>query len=155
MLGKGSYRGVMLGQLTTDPTRTRAGAAVGSSGWRRTGSQSMVEKVSKRAGEVVTFLVEGLRDKVYRNVDVIMINHSRRLLGVSSDMVRPAERWPSPPSPGGASGPPPEEEMWLQYREYCRRLEQLGKVGGGMELTSKEIISKLLNPEEGLCKDIE
>ena len=87
MLGKGSYRGVVLGQLTTDPTRTRAGAAVGRQ-WLEEDRQSTVEKVSKSAGEVVTFLVEGLRDKVYRNVDVIMINHSRRLLGVSSDMVR-------------------------------------------------------------------
>ncbi len=86
MLGKGSYRAVVLGHLTTDHTRTRAGAAVGRQ-WLEEDRQSTVE-VSKRACEVVTFLVEGLRDKVYRNVDVIMINHSRRLLGVSSDMVR-------------------------------------------------------------------
>ena len=76
---------MVLGQLTTDPTRTRAGAAVGRR-WLEEDRQSTV--ISKRAGEVVTFLEEGLWDKVYSDADVIMINHSRRLLGVSSDMVR-------------------------------------------------------------------
>ena len=49
----------------------------------------------------------------------------------------------------------PEAEMRLQYREFIRRLGEVGKEKGSAELTSIQIIAKFLDPKEDLYKDIE
>ena len=64
MLLKGSYRGVVLGQLTAEASRTRAGNQV-TSEWLEENRKSVVGKVNKRAEGVLTFLIEGLVEKVY------------------------------------------------------------------------------------------
>ena len=168
VLEKGSYRTVVLGQLSTDPTKTRAGAGVARE-WLGEDRKSTAEKVYRRAGEVVTFLFDGLKEKVYSDADIVIINHARKLLSISSDMVKIKTNgavsastltWKSFKSAASFFEPSvldrvPEEEMMVQYREYCRRLEQLSEAEGAMKLTSKEILSKLLKPKEELCKDIE
>ena len=42
----------------------------------------------------------------------------------------------------------PEAEMRLQYREFIRRLGEVGKEKGSAELTSIQIIAKFLDPKE-------
>ena len=49
----------------------------------------------------------------------------------------------------------PEAEMRLQYREFIRRLGEVGKEKGSAELTSIQIIAKFLDHKEDLYKDIE
>ena len=168
VLQKGKYRGVVLGQLTTDPTRTRAGTEEASQ-WLTEDRKTTAFKAFKRAVEMVTFLSKGLEEKVYSSADIIMINHARKLLNISSDMIKIKTSgavsvstigWRSFRSAAMYFEPAvltrvPEEELRLQYREYCRRLEQVSKRRGGMELSSKEIFSLLLNPKENLYKDIE
>ena len=87
MLHKGRYRGVELGQLTTDPLRTRAGGEQATQ-YLTENRRTTTYKVFKRATEMVTFLSKGLEEKVYSNADMIMINHARKLLNIASDMIR-------------------------------------------------------------------
>ena len=98
-----------------------------------------------------------------------MINHARKLLNISSDMIKIKTSgavsvstlgWRSFRSAAmyfesAVLTRVPEDDLRLQYREYCRRLEQVCKMRRGMELSSKEVFSLLLDPKENLYKDIE
>ena len=165
---KGSYRGVVLGQLTGDSSRTRAGTQVTSEGLKEN-RESVIKRIYKRAEGVLTFLIDGLVEKVYSEDDIIMLNHSRKLLDLQSILVKFHTNGAVRVSDQGWRGfkaaatyfePEilkriPEAELRLQYREFNRRLEELSKMKGSKNLSSLQILGKFLDPKENLCKNIE
>jgi hypothetical protein len=168
VLLKGSYRGVVLGQLTAEASRTRAGTQV-TSEWLKENRKSVVERVDKRAEGVLTFLIEGLEEKVYSEEDIIMINHSRKLLNLQSILVKVSTNGSVRVSDQGWRGfkaaaqyfePEilrriPEDELRLQYREFNRRLEEFSKKKGSKTMSSIQILGKFLDPKEKLFMNIE
>lgn len=168
MMHMGLYRGQPLGQLTTDSSRTRVGSQVAKD-WLKEDRKSTAEKVYKRGSDVVSFLAEGLEEKVFDRDTIDMINHSRKLLNLESEMIKIKTNgaanvcslgWRGFRSAATYFEPAvfsrvPEAEMRLQYREFIRRLGEVGKEKGSAELTSIQIIAKFLDPKEDLYKDIE
>jgi hypothetical protein len=168
MLKKGKYRGVVLGQLTMDPTNTREGRQQATQ-WLEEDRQSTAIKVYRRAEELVSFLVEGLGEKVYNNEAIIMMNHSRRLLNIESELIKVKTNGAANVSNLGWRGfksaalffEPAvftritEEELREQYREFNRRLEEISMKKETMGLSSKKILSLFFDPKMKMYVDIE
>ena len=64
MLLKGTERGVVLGQLTAEASRTQAGTQI-TREWLKENRKSVVERINNRAEGVLTCLIEGVVEKVY------------------------------------------------------------------------------------------
>ena len=110
-----------------------------------------------------------MEEKVFDRDTIDMINHSRKLLNLESEMIKIKTNgaanvcslgWRGFRSAATYFEPAvfsrvPEAEMRLQYREFIRRLGEVGKEKGSAELTSIQIIAKFLDPKEDLYKDIE
>ena len=168
MLKKGKYRGVVLGQLNMDPTNTREGRQQATQ-WLEEDRQSTANKVYRRAEEMVSYLMEGLGEKVYNDEAIIMMNHSRRLLNIESDLIKVKINGAANVSNLGWRGfmsaalffEPAvftritEEEMRKQYREFNRRLEEISKKKETMGLSSKKILSLFFDPKMKMYVDIE
>ena len=72
-----------MGMVRTEEYRTRAGDKVNKE-WLQVDLLGVVEKVEKRAEELVEFLQKGLREKVYTDKDVEVVENSRILLDARS-----------------------------------------------------------------------
>ena len=91
MMSKSTYRGVVVGCLAEEGSKTRAGVEQ-TRGVKVLDLKKVIKIVSKRALDVTTFLQKGLSEKVYSSTDVIFINHVRRLLDLKT-LVRSVERY--------------------------------------------------------------
>ena len=168
MLTNGKYRGVVLGQLTVDPTNTREGRQQATQ-WLEEDRQSTAVKVYRRGKEMVSYLAESLGEKVYNNEAVILINHSRRLFNMESELIKVKTSgaanvsnlgWRSFKSAALFFKPAiftriTEEEMREQYREFNRRLEDISRKKETMGLSSKKILSLFFDPKMKMYVDIE
>ena len=165
VLGKGKYRGVVLGQLRQDVARTRAGSQV-TKEWLGEDRTSVVERVSRRAEDMVTFLLDGLSSKVYSEEQRILVDNTRRLLDLRSSAAKLKIHGAAHVSNLGWLGLKEavlsvedgifervtEEEMRLQYREFNRRLKALTEEKNFENCDSLEILAKFLDPKMNLCK---
>ena len=168
VLLKGKYRGCVLGQLVADTTCTREGRRQ-EKVWLQESRESTVAVVLKRAKDAATYIFEGLREKVYDEAALLMLNHSRRLLSTKSDLEKIKANSAADVSNLGWKGfkaaaeffdpdivsRVTEGELRQQYREYNRRLEQLSWKESNMNLGDKEILALFFDPAGGMYLDIE
>ena len=82
-LEQGTYRDLDLGMVVEEAYRTRACTRLNLD-WLEVDLQEVVNKVLKRATELVTFVEGRLREKVYTNTEVIRVENCRRLLDLQS-----------------------------------------------------------------------
>ena len=90
-LDAGTYQGLPMGMVRPEEYRTRAGDKVNKE-WLQVDLLGVVVKVEKRAEELVTFLLERLKEKVYTIKDVEVVEKSRILLDVRSQAEKVRER---------------------------------------------------------------
>ena len=168
VVNKGKYRGCVLGQLVPDSTCTREGRRQ-EARWLEENRESTIEKVLKRADDVVNNLYKGLEEKIYDQAALDMLNHSRRLLNVRSDLEKMKDNSAADLSNLGGKGfktsaeffepdifkRVTEDELRLQYREYNRKLEHLARKESNLQLDSKQILSLFFDPAKKLYLDIE
>ena len=84
---KGKYKNVVVGALREDGSKTREGVAVQAAN-RLLNKDSVIKNVFSRATDVVTFLYNGLKERVYKTDDMVVIGNIRRLLDLKSKMKR-------------------------------------------------------------------
>ena len=168
VLLKGKYRGCVLGQLVEDSACTRDGRRQEKI-WLEESRESTVAVVLKRAQEVAKHISEELREKVYDQAALTMLNHSRRLLNVKSDLEKIKANSAAEVSNLGWKGfkaaaeffdpdiisRVTEGELRQQYREYNRKLEQLTHMDSNLNLGNKEIIALFFDPAGKKYVDIE
>ena len=122
--------------------------------------------MSKRALDITEFLYNGLHEKVYKNNNIVVVNNIRRILDLQGIMNKVSMHgaphvattlWRGFKDSAiffeqdvmvriGA------DEMRLQYRDFIRRLEELSKEKGAMELTSLDILAKFLDEKQELYR---
>ena len=163
---KSMYRGVLIGCLAEEGSKTR----VGTEQTKRVALldlEKVVETVTKRAVSVVSFLCNGLSTNVYSNNDIIYLDNIRRLLdlklliaaieqssaaSVSSNRYRSwldAAKFVEPDLFARITA----DELRMQYREFVRRLGQLATTLSTKDNT--EIFGLFLDPNLNHFKDIE
>jgi hypothetical protein len=162
VLGKATYRGAVMGMAREEGNRTRAGNMF-TEEFVRVDRSDVIETVNKRATEVVSFLLVGLKEKVYSNKDVIIINNLRTVLDLKIIMKKIKIFGSCRVSDLGwrnfcdiavffeqgmlvRIG---EDELRTQYREFNRRLEQISSEKRSDLMTSMEIIARFLDPKQG------
>ena len=77
----GTYQGVSLGMVRPEERFTRRGAEV-NNGWIHVDIGDVVSKVEQRAVELVSFIEEKMKEKVYCKEDIEVVQHSRALLDI-------------------------------------------------------------------------
>ena len=166
-LEQGAYRGLNLGMVVEEAYRTRAGTRLNLD-WLEVDLQEVVNKVLKRATELVTFVEGRLREKVYTNTEVIRVENCRRLLDLQSQTEKVVQHgWLSISSlhfktfQNAAVFFEPkldlrldETDLRLQYRQFNKVLEE--EAGRAKQSsTSLNILKLLLDPKEEKFKEIE
>ena len=152
-----TYRGMVVGCLVEDGSKTRAGRMVGEAA-KCLNLDKVVETVFKRACSVTTFLLRGLSE-VYTSTDVTLIENIRRLLDLKSLSrtillhgapnvastkwrgFREATVFIEPDIFARLSA----DELRLQFRDFVNKLGVLGD----MEEDNTTIFAKFLNPATG------
>lgn len=160
---RGLYRGIFIGCLAEEGSKTRAGT-----GENRRNLLLDVEKVTKvvtqRGQEVAQFLHKGLSEKVYSSSDIQIIENIRKLLDLKTLSKFVLQHGASNTSSMRWRGfrdasqflfhdlfvKLPEDELRLQYREFVVRVEQLGPSVKDMANTA--IFDIFLDPTKGLYR---
>ena len=155
-----TYKGVVVGCLVEDGSKTRAGRQVDQAA-KLLDLDKVISTVNKRATSVTTFLLKGLSE-VYKPADVTLIENIRRLLDLKSlsrtiqlhgapnvastkwRNVRDAVVFIEPDIFARVSA----DELRLQFRDF------VGKLGGLGELLEDNtlIFARFLDPSTGLYR---
>ena len=168
VLATGTFKGVPMGMVAEEGSRTRGGR-LWTQEWQVMDLEAVIRLVSKRAEDEVSFLKEGLTEKVYSSTDVVMINNGRTILDLKSIMVKIKTFGANRISNLGWMGfknssvffvenvldAVGEYELRTQYREFNRRVSSLADQPGSELMSSIEILSKFLDPDQKLFKDVE
>ena len=77
----GTYQGVNLGMVRPEERHTRRGADVNNE-WLQVDIGEVVNRVEKRAVELVNFVEEMMKEKVYSKSDIEAVQHTRTLLDI-------------------------------------------------------------------------
>ena len=161
---KFTYRGVTVGCLGEDGSKTRGGVRQ-TVGVRVLDIDAVITTVTSRATAVASFLHEGLAQKVYSSKDRACIERVRTVLdlqslsaacncaGASSVCSLTWDDWLSAAENLDYElvASLSEEELRSQFKEFLARLERL-KVA---DLDTKEIMSLFIHPNLGHYKNIE
>ena len=167
MKSKSEYRGVVIGCLAEDGSKTRAGASQ-TMRVRLLDVDKVVETVTERARSVTTFLHTGLSNSVYTGGDVIMINNVRRLLdlktliaeinlhGAASTSSVKWRAWSDSAKfiENDLFARISADELRLQFRDFVRRLGDLQKEEVE-ELDNTGLFGLFLDPQKELYLNIE
>ena len=168
VMSKGEYRGIPMGQLVEDPTRTRAGQEV-AAGNMLLDREGIVRITNQRAQDVVEFLESGLGEVVYNAHDKLIITHVRTLTDLKSVMNQVSNfgaahtaslQWRRFLEAGkfmeqGLVCRINVDELRAQFRQLYRSLEDLSKEKRALELGSLEIFAKFMSSKGLLFKDVE
>jgi hypothetical protein len=168
-LQKSTYRGLPVGCLVEEGFKTRVGVDHN----RRTkllNIESVIKMVVKRAIDVVTYLHNGLEQKVYTKQDIRLIENIRRLLDLQA-LARSvsqhgaatvaALRWKSfleaatymSSSRGEEiTDSVSEDELRLQHKDFLAKLE---KVAPGLDMANTDIFALFLDPKKELYRWVE
>jgi hypothetical protein len=163
---RGTYRGVIVGCMEDEGSKTRAGVEQ-TTRVMVLDLGKVIKTVNERAGIVTTFLHNGLSNDVYSNTDVIYLDNIRRLLDLKK-IVKSIDQY------GAASVSSNQYRSWLdaakflendlfarisanelrlQYRDFMSKLGELAPNVINMDNT--EIFALFLNPSLGYYKNIE
>ena len=162
---KGKYRGVVLGQLQAEQSRTRVGSKI-TKQWLKEDTDTVIKKVYSRADKLVTFLEQGLSEKVYSDENVKMMNHTRRLLDLKSVLQKVKNNgyahvsdftWKTFRTAALYFEPEvflrvEEDSMRMQHRDFHRVLEMLAKTDTNSLLSSMELLKKFLDLSGNLSR---
>ena len=168
VMSKGEYRGIPMGQLVEDPTRTRAGQEV-AAGNMLLDREGIIRITNKRAHDVVEFLESGLSEVVYNAHDKLIISHVRTLTDLRSVMNKVSQygaaqtaglQWKRFLEAGkfmeqGLVCRINADELRTQFRQFYRSLEDMSKEKRALELVSLEIFARFMSSKGLLSKDVE
>ena len=166
-LGKGSYMDVIIGMVKPAEWRTRAGTQA-SKEWLDMNVQGVVEKVGERGINLVKFLFEGLKEKVYEKEEITYIENCRRILDIKSHVRKIKEHGAVKISglqlktfrevvvffePDIDNRVDPDE-LRVQWRLYNSVLERLLgiKSMGLINMSSIDILRALIDPKKELFR---
>ena len=160
---------VVQGQLVENPLKdTRIGRRE-KEAIKLLAEDDIIEAVNKRASNLVKHLVDRLEEKVYREKDIKVIKNTRVVLSTRNLMLSALSRgsvtaanltWEKFYSSSVEVDPTlldriSEEEYRLQYREFVRRVETMGRDPDRKDKSDMELLEVLLDPAYNLFKDIE
>ena len=155
-----TYRGVVIGCLVEDGSKTRAGRRVDKAS-KLLDLNKVVTVVFKRASSVTTFLLRGLSE-VYTSTEVTLIENIRRLLDLKS-LSRTIQlhgapnvastKWRNFKEALLVMEPDlftriSADELRLQYRDFVGKLCDLGR----LEEENTKIFARFLDPSTGLYR---
>ena len=162
----GTYQGLNMGMVRAEDYRTRAGSKVNSD-WLQVNVEGVLEKVEQRGRELISFLVKGLREKVYTNTDVILVENCRKILDVRGQALKVREHGPVRISSlhfknfrDTALFFEPQlttrldlADLRLQWSQYNKVLEKL--YSKQADMSSLKLIKLLIDPSEQYFRGIE
>ena len=168
VMSRGEYRGIPMGQLVEDPTRTRAGQEVAAENMLLD-REGIIRITNKRAHDVVEFLEGGLSEVVYNAHDKLVISHVRALTDLRSVMIKVSNfgaahtaslQWRRFLEAGKFMEQElvcriGVDELRTQFRQLYRRLEDLSEEKCALELGSLEILARFMSSKGLLSKDVE
>jgi hypothetical protein len=157
-----SYRGVVMGQLVADPMRH--GLRSGDSQIQASqllGDEDIIDIVKKRCSHVVEYLHTHLKDEVYDEVDLEMIQNSRVVLDLEAklDMVKTQGPIQAGQQTFGEfykaakfldaslEAKCDKDEFKDQYKLHMKRLQGIVELKNSEKLSSMDIIVLLMNTE--------
>ena len=162
---KGEYRGVPVGCMAPEGSKTRQGSQQTRAALEMTLKQVLVV-VTKRAVDTVNYLGQGLSN-VYSNEEVIFLKHVRKLLDLK-ELVKLVQSY------GAASvaatqyrswldackflnqdlhAKVPQDELRQQYRDFVIKVGELAPGLGN--LSNTEIFGRFLDPALGHYRGIQ
>ena len=162
---KSTYKNVVMGALREDGSKTREGVAVQAAN-RILNKDSVIKNVFSRATDVVTFLYNGLKERVYKNDDIVVIGNIRRLLDLKSKMKRieihgatriSSLEWRQFKESAvfieqDVLTRVGEDELRTQFREFNRRLEELNENPVARNMENCSILGMFLDPKKDLYR---
>lgn len=165
---KGEYRHVAMGQLTSEPVRTRVGGQEVNQS-QLLGQEGIIGICIKRSSLVAKYLHENLSANVYNSEDLEMIKNIKVVLDLKGQMKKVQLRGASQVTQVSTAkflescnfiDPElfekcDEEEMRMQYKRFLQQLEKISKVEGSKNFTSMDIFVLLLDTKGKRWENIE